>query len=895
MNNQMNVRQVLFNTKAEMQQQEEDRPYHHFMVIDGKIVVEIQCCKRNSNLRMTNGIYTGANGKSTIHKTVKELAVFIIDKVQKIVTDTLNGSSVSYRLYCEHRKSVFGEKHEFTIDIPEENLISRNITGIIGEQVGDAFVPFPLATSKSEINSLLSTYIIEFYNSDNNKADDNIIYDHNEYGLYIYSEGKYQFRERVKFECKQTDAHIYVKDFYNLLQCDMKTVLLLYFFFFSAVFKKFLQEFYSEENMEIKMHCCNILLARNFGGNIDKAYLMALVNPYLDTNSITNLSELKQTKLRDSVKESLFESNHSTIVVNDDAETSNYAGTNNLRKIRELSEYVVERKPISTGKDFKRLAECNCVIISERCLNEFTNEVYRDFIEFNADNLKALKAKYKAEEIRAITLKFNKVLSWHITDVMSNPKNREILVNKTNDKIKFTFLHNLIFTSHETELTLDTLFLFVQLLEDVFLKYADRYIFQSCKNIFNELCSKQFDFEKLAESSAVSDKFTEQVNDYVNNNPVLRIEDYSVKNKSSVFYHETAGALLFSPVTFYNLFWNKYLMSQVDFRRNLYEHDILISNMGEKLMYRMPSGDRKTCIAISIDCLKPESLKKLPCESVETTEWNFVNKDYNIWIGNDKKNNPIYWPVDKEITNKFAVVLGNSGYGKTYWTTSVLIKGLHDSGHNVIIIENNLIHSYSKEELGKALPKEYITANFCFYSEWSKTVNLREYSTAESILECFKANKNKVVIIDSYKNEELNDFLTLLIKYQQSCKESDMKFEDVFMVLDEAAAEDIQKNKVLTTIYNQGRKLGISMITILQYFAGCNSENFRKKIFQAALKVTFNLNDATVGKFLKEFPNCDKIQLKKDIANLNRGEAVICGEFEDKSGKIKKGIFYKNA
>lgn len=100
----------------------------------------------------------------------------------------------------------------------------------------------------------------------------------------------------------------------------------------------------------------------------------------------------------------------------------------------------------------------------------------------------------------------------------------------------------------------------------------------------------------------------------------------------------------------------------------------------------------------------------------------------------------------------------------------MLIKVLHDSGHNVIIIENNLIHSYSKEELGKALPKEYITANFCFYSEWSKTVSLSEYSTAEAFLECFKANKNKVVIIDSYKNEELNDFLTLLIKYQQSCK-----------------------------------------------------------------------------------------------------------------------------
>ena len=36
-------------------------------------------------------------------------------------------------------------------------------------------------------------------------------------------------------------------------------------------------------------------------------------------------------------------------------------------------------------------------------------------------------------------------------------------------------------------------------------------------------------------------------------------------------------------------------------------------------------------------------------------------------------------------------------------------------------------------------------------------------------------------------------------------------------------------------------------------------------------------------------------KLKKDIAQLNRGEAVICGEFEDTEGNIKKGICYKSA
>ena len=61
------------------------------------------------------------------------------------------------------------------------------------------------------------------------------------------------------------------------------------------------------------------------------------------------------------------------------------------------------------------------------------------------------------------------------------------------------------------------------------------------------------------------------------------------------------------------------------------------------------------------------------------------------------------------------------------------------------------------------------------------------------------------------------------------------------------------------------------------------------------VKVTFNMNDATVGKFLNEFPDCNRAELKKDIANLNRGEAVICGEFEDLNGNIKKGICYKSA
>jgi len=221
--------------------------------------------------------------------------------------------------------------------------------------------------------------------------------------------------------------------------------------------------------------------------------------------------------------------------------------------------------------------------------------------------------------------------------------------------------------------------------------------------------------------------------------------------------------------------------------------------------------------------------------------------------------------------------------GKTYFTTTRLIMGLHQAGCNIIVFES-AAPSYSEHELKKChFDDKFIAMNF-YYGK---------AETASEIIREFETHKNQVYIVSNLiSDSEKQKLCDLIFKYQQKSFNANLEqTHPLFVVFEEAGDGNLYDTAEVKRIYNQGSKLKLSVITILQMFIGQGSQKFRRMAGQASLKVSFRCSKDHVKYFTDSIPPERRAEMKNKLTMLDIGEAVVCGDFENPEGKLEAGCF----
>lgn len=311
------------------------------------------------------------------------------------------------------------------------------------------------------------------------------------------------------------------------------------------------------------------------------------------------------------------------------------------------------------------------------------------------------------------------------------------------------------------------------------------------------------------------------------------------------------------------------------------EYGYIINNYPEKCNFRMPKDERKLYVAVKTAILNDETSKMLPnLHPVYIPDLN--DGISRVCLADDEHGNPIYWPVGK-LENRSVLVQGNTRMGKTYLTTTKLIMGLHRLGCRVLILESAM-PSYSIDQLNKCgYNEEFISENFSY----------GKAMTADEIMSEFEQAQDSIYIVSSdAEDSEKQKLFGLLFRYQK--KEFEANLENtrpLFIVFEEAGDTTLYDAPELKRLYNQGSKMKLSVITILQMFMGKGSQNFRRMVGQASLKVSFKCSTDHIKYFTDVIPPEIRDTATSKLPMLGVGEAIICGDFEKPDGSLYTGGF----
>ena len=104
------------------------------------------------------------------------------------------------------------------------------------------------------------------------------------------------------------------------------------------------------------------------------------------------------------------------------------------------------------------------------------------------------------------------------------------------------------------------------------------------------------------------------------------------------------------------------------------------------------------------------------------------------------------------------------------------------------------------------------------------------------------AHKEQVYIVSNLiSDKEKQALCDWIFKYQQKVFNTDPEnARPLFVVFEEAGDSNLYDTTEVKRIYNQGSKLKLSVITILQMLMGQGSQRFRRMAGQASLKVSFS-------------------------------------------------------
>lgn len=399
--------------------------------------------------------------------------------------------------------------------------------------------------------------------------------------------------------------------------------------------------------------------------------------------------------------------------------------------------------------------------------------------------------------------------------------------------------------------------------------------------------------DKIYNNGSVAEEFKTKLNQMIVREEIELVENSEMNN--------CFGSSGNMPVVFYDDNWLyfpketfEYIVSKMALadngnaiRKSLDEEGILKTS--DALTYKVTLYDiryngRTSVTAVDRSVLKDEALSLKrggmfnyePCTDNGSIE--------RIPLGTDEKGRTIYWSIGhKDIGNTHLLVNGSSGMGKTT-AVNEFVKGLYTIGKHIIYVDFS--NSDSPEQLEKTgIDKEYQENNCCRIRISECISNEDELESAMELLR----TDNPILIFEADKyDNDTETFLSML--YHKIKADSNLS---VFLVIDEAYNLDHKKGSAIYTIMEEGRKNGISLISIFQGPHETKPKQY-SMMNQAALKLVFEMNDLADAKSIAE-ANLLKPPGKfiDEIMDLKMKNCLVIGKLENSDGKMMNKRFVK--
>jgi len=799
------------------------------------------------------------NGK--IKKMEICIACFLITSIQKIITEEFGKDIVSYQVNCKYFSHKKGKEQSIAVSVPKEMLHTKKLIRLFRDEFGDEHIPFVSKLDKN-CSDYLSDYIIQKYQQ--NPEERQV--------------SKHPITEDIS-ELSEMDKKILTKDFYNAVYHDasVEMKLLLSTGFGAVCIDKLGELNFASGTPRIT----KAIVVYGCQNTEKQRYITSLASVLYDDNQIKRLSEIKVISQKDELKNIFFENQYQVLFFEDDYQTSNYSAKQNIGKIQRITEYV------SSGitSDEMWAIPCTAIIFTKRKLSEF-----RDFADdcIFLDAEKVSINSYNAENICNLVTNFLSLMYHNMKRFL-----------KDDAKQLYNILHNYPNIGNAEQNIIDIYNIYQFIAKNIFSVYGidtsekeeDVILHRNKRNEIRELNALISSSQFLDEEMIVS-QFVDNLNSLMKKKQIaVKAYDkslmvfnansqYSSITQAFLYEHEGEELLLFSNNDFEKRFSSPVVDTKT-LREILSSHHCMTINYSEKSCFRMPIDERKLYAAVKISCLKKEFIAELPqLHPIFTPNLNDGTK--RILLGNDEHGNPLYWSLSKQ-ENRSVLIQGNTRMGKTYFTTTRLIMGLHQAGCNIIVFES-AAPSYSEHELKKChFDDKFIAMNF-YYGK---------AETASEIMREFETHKNRVYIVSNLVSDsEKQKLCDLIFKYQQESFNATLEqTHPLFVVFEEAGDGNLYDTAEVKRIYNQGNKLKLSVITILQMFIGQGSQKFRRMAGQASLKVSFRCSKDHVKYFTDSIPPERRAELKNKLTLLDIGEAVVCGDFENPEGKLEADCF----
>ena len=831
--------------------QEDARFYTTFAVVD----------KRSGKGRQKS--YRPLEVETKIKQTAVCIACFLISSVQEVTTEEFEEDMVSYEVSCKYFSNQEGIEKTVVVSVPEEVLYSSKLIGLFRWEFGSTHLPFPSKMDK-HCSNYLSDYILQKCQQNPQKKE-------------VWKQPVTEDISEFSDADKKLLSQMFFQEIYRHASAEAKILLSAGF---GAVCMDELEEL---DLISGTPRMAKLIIVYGCQSSEKHRYITALTS-VLYGQRIKKLSEVKVTAQKDELTKLFFDCQYQVLFFDDD-QISNYVAKQNIGKIHHIAEYVSSGIPMEETWT----VPCTAVVFTKRKLKEF-NAFANDCIFLDGRKI-VYTGAYTPENICTMVTRFLSLLYSNVDHFFKGGA----------EKIK-NRLHNRPGVENAVQNITDLYGIYEYICKSMFSIYGintsesveEQYLNKNKRNgsgIFNDLSAGSY----LLSDHALVSQFVSDFNRMIRNKLIM-VEPYDKSktvfsretfditgSRALLYVHMDEEVLLFSNDDFEKLFSSPVVETK-KLREILCEHNCMIINYSEKSCFRMPVDERKLYAAVKVSCLGEELRAELP-ELHPVVIPDLKDGTKRILLGSDEHGHPVYWSLSKQ-ENRSVLIQGDTRKGKTYFTTTRLIMGLHHAGCNIIIFESNT-PSYSKDELFEKcrLDKQYISDNF-YHGRTEKAIE---------IIKEFEEHKDKVYVVShKISDEEKWELCGLIFSYQRDIFTTNRASAcPLFVVFEEAGngppLHDIPEVK---KIYNEGSKMRLSVITILQRFMGKGSQNFRDMANQASLKVSFRCGKNHVRYFTDSIP-IEKIRekMKNKLPLLETGEAVVCGDFENQEGKLEAGCF----
>lgn len=566
------------------------------------------------------------------------------------------------------------------------------------------------------------------------------------------------------------------------------------------------------------------------------------------------------------LKETIFSRKDEVIIFEDDVPSK--SRLSNSLKI--LSDFFVKRKYFDGEK-----SECNALIIcSQAQTMELLKEYSESLIWVDLSDIDVL-----SESIDRI-ISAKKIIQNATIKITKSPQIVKMYCNidDYNYEISDSTFRTLVCVVHTVEFICDSVLTLGLDMKSVLKDYVDTIVeyIKSSENFFNpDKITEDFQntLSCMIEQGEILFEYTKK-----DNLPVAYLKD------EFLLFSVNDFALLEKKIPF-GLIDSKKKMLGVNLRSILYDKGYLLTNNGEKMLYKasLTSGERCNFVALKKNFLTQKVQDMLPVvtEHTRINATGYLPPDNNdierIVLGHtEDTGSPVYWSIgNSRLSNKHLYIQADSGSGKTT-LLFLLAQRLHKAGKNVIILDFAETESYSKHKISY-MNDNLIKNTGC--SVFENGVSESDIKRCDFKSYTFELNNLFINTIRCTPIEAIN-ILKNIFNYLD--RNNQNRENDVYIILDEINSlnfyERFSENNdqtVADVIFRQGRSIGLNLVSATQFLSKKGSKNKALLFNQSATKIALHMNSSSSTGVAKSISVSRYSYYKEVLEKMTVGQAIV--------------------